>query len=636
MPFTKQLHMFRKSGIIPQEDAEETTILDPYAYASGTDKIMNPNLGARSGGEKPTFYDRGADASKLKPTDTFKETNVPTFGKEMLVTQMTLSIRTQLAGGGFPMLIYGDPGIGKSDITRDTAKNIATRVGRKFAKFSDIVGNFDQFMSGSGETNVKNTFVLFDMRASEYLPEDIKGIPDIHSAKEYLTFKSPAWVHWCTAPDAAGILFFDELNRGITPTLNALLQITLDRVIVDRPLAPGIAMIGAANLGASFVGTNELDPALYNRFKHGAFVPDPASWIKFAREARIHPDIIDFVQINAAGTSDDEKDAAGHFNVFYQVPKENVIVYATPRSIVNFSKEFRLAIEDYDVELEELQQQGDFDKEDERDLINKYLQIVNAAAEATVGRDWAAAFAVFISSRMSVNIDTLYIQTRTQDLSDALVDSKKRIMVSQVNAAGINIARTAVYSLKPEVRYTYAGLSALSKCGAVIARTHPETIRQIIEEINLNVSLPKNMSRIVAGTGKIGTPYQYLSAFVGGERVRFKALKAAAAQLNLKNDDQINGFINSLYINSKLPQQELDANTTKLKEYLAKNKNKGDDAFTKLNDENPGVMSEEGLNGWEIGFKKFAHTKAATDERKQQQSAGATNFDQMPNAYIKI
>jgi len=560
MSFNKHYTNFRRAEKYTQEEAEqpEPSLLDMDPYQlSPQGSFVNPSQ-KRVGG-KSTFV---SSATEEPVTTPFKDYNIPASNTKMLVTLLNISIITQQ-----PMLVYGDAGIGKSGVIQQAIK-ASTPPNRTFIKWKDIVERIDEFLAGP---DVKKYYVMFDMRASEYLPEDIRGIPDIRSKSKSLKYKPPGWVAWCTHPDAAGVMFFDELNRGIAPTLNALLQVTLDRVIVEKPIAAGVAMLAAANLGNEFNGTTELDPALRNRFSLGAFVPDPESWIEYALQNGVHPDVIDFVKVNATG-----KQESGGFNAFYQVPNgPQDQAFVTPRSLVAFSTDYRAIHEMYDKKVEK----------GEKPDPDFYLKATETKAAQRCGIPWGAAFATFVRNMALFDLDDLAYKTETQSIDDLAKDPKTgTINISTTNSYISFVGRALLYNLRPDVRYTPEGIKDLMSLSRILPKFRSEGIGQI--RSTLKVAHPGGLlnGKIVAEGG------DFMSRFLVEEEKRYNGLKSAAAQLKMGNEAQIGAFIRGMYANAKLDEQEIEKALDTFKNFLSRNKGDGAKSFDDLNVVIPGVL----------------------------------------------
>jgi hypothetical protein len=560
MSFNKHYTNFRRAEKYSQEEAEQPgsflSNIDPYQL-SPQGSFVNPSQ-KRAGG-KSTFVNT---ATEVPVTTPFKDYNIPTSNTKMLVTLLNISIITQQ-----PMLVYGDAGIGKSGVIQQAIK-ASTPPNRTFIKWKDIVERIDEFLAGP---DVKKYYVMFDMRASEYLPEDIRGIPDIRSKSKSLKYKPPGWVAWCTHPDAAGVMFFDELNRGITPTLNALLQVTLDRVIVEKPVAAGVAMLAAANLGGEFNGANELDPALRNRFSLGAFVPDPESWIEYAQLNGVHPDVIDFVKVNATG-----KQKSGGFNAFYQVPNgPQDQAFVTPRSLVMFSTAYKALHDMYDKSVER----------GEKPDANFYLKATETKASQYCGNPWGTAFATFVRNMALFDLDDLAYKTETQSIDDLAKDPKTgAISISTTNSYISFVGRALLYNLRPDVRYTPEGIKNLMSISRILPKFRSEGIGQI--RSTLKVAHPGGLLQ-----GKdIAEGGDFMSKFVVEEEKRYNGLRSAAAQLKMSNEAQIDAFIRGMYANAELNEEEMEKALDTFKNFMSRNKGDGVKSFEDLNVVIPGVL----------------------------------------------
>jgi hypothetical protein len=96
------------------------------------------------------------------------------------------------------------------------------------------------------------------------------------------------------------VLFLDEFNRAPMDTLNASLQLILDKRLHSHvlPVINGKPTFTIAAINPSDSGdytTNSMDPALMDRFIHGTIKPDTKAWIKWARSDKLAPVVIDFL-----------------------------------------------------------------------------------------------------------------------------------------------------------------------------------------------------------------------------------------------------------------------------------------------------------------------------------------------------
>ena len=136
---------------------------------------------------------------------------------------------------------------------------------------------------------------FFDVRLSQCEVGDIKGLPFLDVANERTTFLKPYW--WPRDPNSSGILFFDELNRASKDVLQAVFEICLDRRLDGEMLPAGWRVVAAVNADDDY-DVVELDPALLDRWFVVDFDPTPKEWIDWARAAKVHPAVVEFVARN--------------------------------------------------------------------------------------------------------------------------------------------------------------------------------------------------------------------------------------------------------------------------------------------------------------------------------------------------
>lgn len=202
-----------------------------------------------------------------------------------------------------PVLVYGDPGIGKSWAVKQFAKTKAKELDLPFVDLN-IQANQSERMKAARSPG--KVFLFLDVRVAAMTPADFMGLPQVFDAKTpYLLTQKYFWAWAVTQPNAIGILFFDEINQAQKQVLKAMYSVInpSDRFIFDRHMSEDIMVIGAGNL-ASQESVAERDPlpaALNRRFKAGTVVLklDANEWLEWARnqdgENKIHPVILHFI-----------------------------------------------------------------------------------------------------------------------------------------------------------------------------------------------------------------------------------------------------------------------------------------------------------------------------------------------------
>ncbi|GLY07049.1 MULTISPECIES: AAA family ATPase [Actinoplanes] len=149
-----------------------------------------------------------------------------------------------IVAANLPVLLWGEPGIGKS------------------ATLTQLAESLDAPM----ETVI----------ASVHEPSDFSGLPIVGDdpAVQGVPMAPPDWaVRLATA--GRGILFFDELSSAPPAVQAALLRVVLERRVGSLTLPPAIRIVAAANPPASAADGWHLSPPLANRFVHLHWTHDP-------------------------------------------------------------------------------------------------------------------------------------------------------------------------------------------------------------------------------------------------------------------------------------------------------------------------------------------------------------------------
>jgi len=212
-------------------------------------------------------------------------------------------ITTQITKAGKQaIMLWGSPGIGKSDLVRELAE----------------------------ETN--REFV--DIRLSTIDPVDLRGLPKIDS-EAMLT-------HWLP-PDflpqhkgQPGILFLDEINAASPMIQASAYQLILDRKLGDYTVPEDWMVIAAGNRLSDRSVAYRLPTALANRFTHFEIIVSPEEWFNWAWQHDIDPFVISFLRHHPSLLIKFE-------------PDTNRIAFPTPRSWA-FASSFREA-RDVDLNL---------------------------------------------------------------------------------------------------------------------------------------------------------------------------------------------------------------------------------------------------------------------------------------------
>jgi len=182
-----------------------------------------------------------------------------------------------------PLYIWGGIGIGKSEVIKETAKQIADGLNLKFTEEINEMDN-------------ETTFGIYDLRISQLDSTDIKGIP---IPIEENGIRKTVWVlpnFLPRNPKSKGIIFCDELNLGVPSVQNSFYQIIHDRRIGDLPLPAGWYVLACGNRQSDRTNVFEMSMALANRFCHVELAaPSAEQWTAWAAKRNIDTRIMSFV-----------------------------------------------------------------------------------------------------------------------------------------------------------------------------------------------------------------------------------------------------------------------------------------------------------------------------------------------------
>jgi hypothetical protein len=160
-----------------------------------------------------------------------------------------------------PMMIWGAPGVGKSTIIRELAKEY-----------------------GVG---------FIDVRLSQREPVDIRGLPvPREDGVEWLVSSE-----WPRDPNSRGIILFDELTSADRSLQVAAYEFILDRRLGELYQVPdGWYICAAGNRVCDRAVAITLSSALANRFMHLELECDAEIWCEWALWHDIHPSVIGFIR----------------------------------------------------------------------------------------------------------------------------------------------------------------------------------------------------------------------------------------------------------------------------------------------------------------------------------------------------
>jgi hypothetical protein len=193
--------------------------------------------------------------------------------------------RSTREGHHTPVMLWGPPGIGKSQVVAQ----VAARHGAP----------------------------MIDIRLSQMEPSDLRGIP----------FRSGDLVEWAVPailPDAqrhgpAGVLFLDEITSAPPTVSAAAYQLILDRRLGAYEVPPGWAIFAAGNRQGDRGVTYSMPAPLANRFSHFEFEVNLDDWVAWAYATAIDERVIAFLRFRPELLFDFD-------------PAHNPVAFPSPRS----------------------------------------------------------------------------------------------------------------------------------------------------------------------------------------------------------------------------------------------------------------------------------------------------------------
>lgn len=162
-----------------------------------------------------------------------------------------------------PIMVWGPPGIGKSDMVFEIGRELNREV--------------------------------VDIRLCLYENVDIKGYPflkDVDGEKR-LSFAHSEELP--SDPDSDVIIFLDEINAADPSTQKACYQLILNRRIGDYVLPDKVTIVAAGNRQQDKGGIFSMPKPLENRFVHVEMRPSPKDWLDWAVGAMVQPEVVGFI-----------------------------------------------------------------------------------------------------------------------------------------------------------------------------------------------------------------------------------------------------------------------------------------------------------------------------------------------------
>ena len=187
-----------------------------------------------------------------------------------------------------PTMIWGPPGVGKSQGVYQTAEMI----------------DMD----------------MFEFRATLHDTTDLIGIPFPDFEKGVTRYLPPSTLPGMLKRTASRkVLFFmDELPQTGDAMQKACFSLVLDRRVAEYKLPEGCVPVAAGNRMIDRSGVSRMNKALANRFAHIEVAPDLNSWVEWATAEGLDPGTIAFMRFRPA--------------LLHKIPDNDDNAFPSPRS----------------------------------------------------------------------------------------------------------------------------------------------------------------------------------------------------------------------------------------------------------------------------------------------------------------
>jgi hypothetical protein len=207
---------------------------------------------------------------------------------ELTLTQAKLAVQAAIELRR-PLFLWGPPGIGKSDLVAQIAKE-------------------------------KNA-LLIDLRVALMDPTDIRGIPYYNKDLGKMAWAEPVDLPSKEQAEKYPLvfLFLDELNSAPPSVQASTYQLILNRRIGEYHLPDNVVIVAAGNRENDRGVVFKMPTPLANRFTHLDLKHDFESWKKWALDNDVHPLVISYLSFAKQ-------------DLFTFDPKNGDKAFATPRT----------------------------------------------------------------------------------------------------------------------------------------------------------------------------------------------------------------------------------------------------------------------------------------------------------------
>ncbi len=141
-------------------------------------------------------------------------------------------------------------------------------------------------------------FKLIDLRLSQLMPSDLRGLPIVDTVNNQAVFARPEFLPPEVNSEVGYILLLDEFANS-SPTMMALAQeLILDYRVGSHKLPSNCYVWAISNRKQDNAGTNALPSSVANRFIHLEIEPDLDTWIAdYAVPAELDSRVVAFLRM---------------------------------------------------------------------------------------------------------------------------------------------------------------------------------------------------------------------------------------------------------------------------------------------------------------------------------------------------
>jgi len=202
-----------------------------------------------------------------------------------LLTMMETEFTSTYSGHHTPVMLWGAPGVGKSQMVEQIAN--------------------------------LHSVPLVDIRLSQMEPSDLRGIP--FRVGEHVEWATPAMLPDLERHGPSGIMFLDEITSAPPSVSAAAYQLILDRRLGEYRVPQGWAIFAAGNRQGDRGVTYTMPAPLANRFSHFEVDVNLDDWVAWAYKFGIDERIIGFLRFRPELLFDFD-------------PAHNPVAFPSPRS----------------------------------------------------------------------------------------------------------------------------------------------------------------------------------------------------------------------------------------------------------------------------------------------------------------